>query len=375
MNDLPRDSLPPRLRRVLGDSAAITPNERTEVEQFLEDLDIPAPEEQGHVLYRRCPCSELHDTTCTYVNRRGDGSISITCPVEVQFGCFDVQGERRYLGLVHDISERRRAEEELERYREHLEEQVPDLTRDLAAAKERAEAADRVKSTFLATMSHELRTPLNSIIGFSGILANQLPGPLNAEQLKQTEMVRDSARHLLALINDVLDISKIEAGQIEVRSEPFGARAAVEGVVRSVAPLAADKGLELVSEIADEVVQITGDRRRFEQVLLNLLSNAVKFTDQGSVRIACGVQGEWVETRVADTGIGIGAGDLVHLFEPFRQVSTGLDRRYEGTGLGLSISKKLVELMRGQIHVESEAGAGSTFRFTLPAGPRGGGMP
>ena len=130
-----------------------------------------------------------------------------------------------------------------------------------------------------------------------------------------------------------------------------------------------------MSEIADEVVQITGDRRRFEQVLLNLLSNAVKFTDRGSVRIACGVQGEWVETRVADTGIGIGAGDLVHLFEPFRQVSTGLDRRYEGTGLGLSISKKLVELMRGQIHVESEAGAGSTFRFTLPAGPRGGGMP
>jgi signal transduction histidine kinase/HAMP domain-containing protein len=231
---------------------------------------------------------------------------------------------------------------------------------------EAAQEADRLKSAFLATMSHELRTPLNSIIGFIGILLQGLAGPLNDEQAKQLRMAQGSARHLLDLINDVLDISKIEAGQVKIVSEPFDVPQAIESVVRAVTPLAEKKGLHLVADVAPEVGQIVSDRRRVEQVLINLLNNAVKFTEQGEVRVACGVDDGWLVTRVSDTGIGIKPEDEDKLFEPFRQIDVGITRRYEGTGLGLSICKRLVETLGGEIWAESEWGVGSTFTFTLP---------
>ncbi|MGO9117347.1 MAG: PAS domain S-box protein [Desulfomonilaceae bacterium] len=258
-----------------------------------------------------------------------------------------------------------------------LERIVAERTRELAHAKERAEAADYIKSAFLATMSHELRTPLNSIIGFTGIILQGLAGPLNQEQSKQLEMVRSSSRHLLTLINDVLDISKIEAGQLEVANERFDLRSSINKVVGIVAPLAEKKGLALRADIAPEVDEAVGDSRRVEQILLNLLNNAIKFTDLGGVALevqsipdfksAGRIFGQpAVRLSVSDTGIGIKPDDLATLFQPFRQIESGLSRNYEGTGLGLAICRRLADLMGGEISAESTWEKGSTFSFTLP---------
>ncbi len=239
-----------------------------------------------------------------------------------------------------------------------------DIT-DIITAKEKAESTDRMKSAFLATMSHELRTPLNSIIGFTGILLMGLVGPLNKEQEKQLIMVQDSARHLLELINDVLDISRLEAGQIELVRETFDMEMTIRKSLEKITPAAEKKSLVLTSVIDPSVGQITCDRRRVEQILLNLLSNAVKFTEKGEVRIESRVEDEWLITKVIDTGIGIKPEDTGNLFKPFRQIDTGISRQYEGTGLGLSICKRLVEAMGGKIEVESEPGKGSIFTFNI----------
>jgi signal transduction histidine kinase len=168
------------------------------------------------------------------------------------------------------------------------------------------------------------------------------------------------------MINDVLDISKIEAGQLQMVSEPIDIRQIVEKVVQSTRPLAEGKGLGLTFEMAPDMHTIAGDPRRVEQILLNLLSNAIKFTEQGAVRIVCGEDGENVMLQVMDTGIGIKEEDMGKIFQSFRQIDSGLTRKYDGTGLGLSISKKLAELMGGKIWVTSAWGSGSTFGFTLP---------
>lgn len=279
---------------------------------------------------------------------------------------------------IKDVTVRKLAEEALLKANASLEQRVRDRTRELAVAKEKAESADRLKSAFLATMSHELRTPLNSIIGFTGILVQRLAGPLNDEQAKQLEMVQASARHLLALINDVLDISKIEADQFEIRAEAFNVRATVERVMGSVKPLADKKGLTLRLERLPSIDDIVSDRRRVEQVLLNLLSNAVKFTQHGGVTLSVDrlpdgepfalPPQERVRFRVADTGIGIMPDDLATLFQPFRQIKTGLAHQTKGTGLGLSISRKLAHRLGGEVYGESDYGIGSVFTFILPFG-------
>ncbi|MGO9571021.1 MAG: PAS domain S-box protein [Desulfomonilaceae bacterium] len=264
-----------------------------------------------------------------------------------------------------------------QRHAEELERIVAERTKELAHAKERAEAADHLKSAFLANMSHELRTPLNSIIGFTGIILQGLAGPLNPEQAKQLEMVRSSSRHLLALINDVLDISKIEAGQLRVTSERFDLRESINKVIGIVAPLAEKKGIALRAQIVRGLGEAVGDQRRVEQILLNLLNNAIKFTDSGEVALKTelvpdfkqpeGISGQTaVRFCISDTGIGIKSDDLTTLFQPFRQIESGLSRNYEGTGLGLAICRRLADLMGGDMSAESTWTKGSTFSFTLP---------
>ncbi len=257
----------------------------------------------------------------------------------------------------------------LERARAELEARVAARTRQLQAAKDAAEAADRLKSTFLATMSHELRTPLNSIIGFTGIISMGMAGPLTDEQSRQLGMVTRSARHLLALINDLLDLSKIEAGQLQLVVEPFDLPALVERAVAALRPQATQKGLSLELELGPGLGEVTSDPRRVEQVLLNLLSNAVKFTERGGVRVVAAADGPRVEVEVVDTGPGIAPEAQGLLFRPFSQLDAGLERRHEGTGLGLSICKRLVEALGGEVRVRSAPGQGSAFGFSLPRAP------
>ncbi len=290
----------------------------------------------------------------------------------------EFNGSTCLVGVGMDYTKQVKAEKQLRVLNQTLELEVAERTSDLQTALARAEASDRLKSAFLATMSHELRTPLNSIIGFTGIVLQGLAGPLNAEQSKQLGMVRTSARHLLELINDVLDLSKIEAGQLELRPSSFQLRDSLERVLGLVKPMAEAKGLALTVEVSADSCEITSDRRRVEQILLNLVNNAIKFTSSGAVtvraeRIAAhqfaGNSGAAAAIRlsVIDTGVGIKPEDLACLFQPFHQIDSGLARQHEGTGLGLAICQRLAGLLGGEIAVASKWGAGSEFSLVMPA--------
>jgi signal transduction histidine kinase len=229
------------------------------------------------------------------------------------------------------------------------------------------EEASRHKSEFLANMSHELRTPLNAIIGFSQVLRDEMVGPVNEKQAEYLDDITSSGHHLLSLINDVLDLSKVEAGQVELEVRPFSLREALERGVVMVRERATEDGVRVALDADPEVDVVDGDERRIKQVIFNLLSNAVKFTPSGGeVGVsATRVNGE-VRVSVADTGPGIAPEDRVRVFEVFQQTETGVGHR-EGTGLGLALSKRFVELHGGRIWLESEVGRGSTFTFALPA--------
>ena len=275
------------------------------------------------------------------------------------------------VGVSRDITARRLAEEELERTNRRLAE----TTRDTLQLAEEAAQASIAKSEFLANMSHEIRTPMNGIIGMTDLL---LDTDLGAEQRQYAEIVKTSADALLAIINDILDFSRIEARRLELDVIDFDLRTTLEGITDLLSHRAHEKRLRFAATILPSVPnRLRGDPGRLRQVLVNLTGNAVKFTDRGQVLIGVDLVSEDEESAVlrfsvSDTGIGIPADRLDRLFQPFTQVDGSMTRRYGGSGLGLVISKQLVELMSGDIGVESEVGRGSTFWFTLPVGKQPG---
>jgi signal transduction histidine kinase len=227
------------------------------------------------------------------------------------------------------------------------------------------EAANKHKSEFLANMSHELRTPLNAVIGFSEALLEKLFGGLNAKQEDYLKDIHSSGRHLLSLINDILDLSKIEAGRMELELSEFHMPAALKNAMTLVRERAQTHGIALKLRVDPKLGDIRADERKFKQIVLNLLSNAVKFTpDGGRVEVNARMNGGSVKVSVKDTGVGIAAKDQAALFEEFRQVGRPAGR--EGTGLGLALTRRFVELHGGRISLKSEPGKGSTFTFTLP---------
>jgi signal transduction histidine kinase len=240
------------------------------------------------------------------------------------------------------------------------------LYEGLARSNARLMEASRLKSQFLASMSHELRTPLNSIIGFSKVLLNRTDGDLTERQEAYIRSVHNSSRHLLELINGILDFSRIEAGKFEMRPERVNLHDLVDECIESSLPLVRDKRLKVEKDVAVDLPEVTVDRTRIKQVLLNLLSNAIKFTPAGRVVVHVHPEPDAIHIAVADTGIGIAAPDLQRLFEPFQRLDNPRATKADGTGLGLAISKKFVELHRGRIWAESRENQGSTFHVTLP---------
>jgi len=263
-------------------------------------------------------------------------------------------------------------DEALQQAHDNLECRVEERTTQLAVANKELEAknreverATRLKSQFLASMSHELRTPLNAIIGFSDLLVDKAAGPLTDKQNRFVGHVRNGARHLLQLINDILDLSKIEAGLLDMHYEDFQLKDALPEVLSTIRPLAMNKNIAVEQNLETEEAWVRADRVRFKQILYNLLSNAVKFTpNEGRITIGCSQREKFVRISVTDTGIGIKPEDQAMVFEEFRQA----EGAHEGTGLGLAITRRLVEQQGGKIVLESEFGKGSRFTFSLPCG-------
>jgi PAS domain S-box-containing protein len=292
--------------------------------------------------------------------RRNDGT---EFPVEISLSPVKIDDGFRVTAIIRDVTAKQKAEEAIRAANQQLELQNQELDR-----------ANQLKSEFLASMSHELRTPLHTIIGFTELLAEELEGPLNDKQKRFLNHVHQDSQHLLELINDILDLSKIEAGQMELHPESFDASVVVTEVLNGIRPTANARGIVLENRVAHDTV-VKADRVRFREILNNLLSNAVKFTtDGGSV---------WVENRptpvsregaamaclcVGDTGIGIAQEDHAAVFDKFRQVGSTTRGVREGTGLGLAIVKSFVEMHGGTISLESAPGEGSRFSFTVPAG-------
>jgi signal transduction histidine kinase len=268
----------------------------------------------------------------------------------------------------HGREQHARAEALLSRT-EQMEAEIYLRAQEIQRVNQQLEQATLAKDRFLASMSHELRTPLNAIIGFTGTLLMQLPGPLLNEQIRQLEIVKSSAKHLLSLLNDLLDLAKIESGTVELSYQPVVIQDVLKEVAMAMLPLAEAKGIDLDIDMPAGDVIVRTNRRALHQIVINLVGNAIKFTDRGHVRLALGQHQEagqqLTEISVIDTGVGIRPEEQAKLFQAFTQLPNTHSRHSEGTGLGLHLSQKLAELLGGRILIQSAEGIGSTFRLCM----------
>ncbi len=327
--------------------------ENGELRGCLVDALLPQRYRHAHVGHRSNyflqPRKRAMGSGLDLAGLRKDGS---EFPIEISLSPLRTEETAFVMSAIRDISERKRFEKTLQEKNQELAD------------------ANQAKDRFLAGMSHELRTPLNAIIGFTGILLMKLPGPLNDEQDKQLRTVQTSARHLLALINDLLDVSRIEAGKVVLSHEPVHCHALVSEVAATLRPQADAKGLALTVLAPEQPTVLHTDRRALYQIVLNLVGNAIKFTESGGVRLmlvaGTGHGGATTEIRVEDSGIGIPLSEQGKLFGAFSRVENVRPDAPEGSGLGLHLSQKLAELLGGRIIFHSESGKGSCFSLILP---------
>jgi PAS domain S-box-containing protein len=320
------------------------------------EADAPAGRPDGHIL--------------SFSGVRAGGE---QFPIEATVSCLDVRGKRTYTLIIRDISERTRAEAALKEQAESLARAMAELkglNDELADRQAELERAMAARSRFYASMSHELRTPINAVLGYSTLLLENIYGPLNEKQAEGITRTHKAAKHLLELVNDVLDLSKIEAGKIDLRLQPVAFPSLIEDLFVTVRPLADQYGSELTLEHDGPALKVVSDPRRLRQILLNLLSNAIKFGKGLPIRVRSLTRDDGgVVIEVIDQGEGIASLDQEKIFDEFVQL--GKTQLTEGTGLGLPISRRLAELLHGGLEVESEVGKGSTFRLRLPGSAEG----
>jgi PAS domain S-box-containing protein len=305
------------------------------------------------------------------INRHKDGRIYIT--EQTITPLLSAQGDiGNFIGIIQDITHRTAIETELNKERLTLAQRVNERTIELRAANAKLSHALKTKDEFMASMSHELRTPLNAILGMSEVLKEEIYGPLNEKQLKSVEIVEESGRHLLALINDVLDVSKIEADKLELKLSTVWVEEVCQASLRFVQQTAKKKLLTITENYHQANVNFLADERRIKQILVNLLSNAVKFTPMGGkigLEVVADNAAQQLDFIVWDSGIGIAPEDMDKLFAPFVQLDSRLSREYEGSGLGLTLAQLLAQLHGGRVRAESQVGQGSRFTVSLPWKP------